>query len=149
MADPVVTFLRHLLRSLALVLLTYNPSGWSYASWLATTDRAPASLVLLVGLLLLYGLWHLVRQGHGSLGTANLLACFVRVRAMLWAGTDLHLINLSPTDTWLVLIALATTRAIGASWPDWRRQSRLRFYQQQTARANRRFDRPTPPHSKK
>lgn len=134
-ADPVVTFLWHLLRASLVVCVTYNPSGWSYLSWVGNSPTAPASLVLLCGLCLASGLIHLVRLARGSFGPASLITAFLISITALWTISDVGLLPSSASISWVMLFAIINTLAIGASLPEWRRQKRLRWHQRRGSNA--------------
>ncbi len=110
--------------ALALVLLTFNPSGASYYHW-ALRDLAGFSAVQAVPGALLLGAWVLyVRAAYLSLGLLGFailslifaaLAWFLSQQGILAAGTR----ELLP---WTALVVLALILGIGLAWSAVRRR---------------------------
>ncbi|MEW6996635.1 DUF6524 family protein [Colwelliaceae bacterium BS250] len=108
--------------ALALVLLTYNPSGYSYVQWATSAGFVP--LVLLAGVVLLIGWVIYIRATLRSLGTIGLMLAAVFFGAIVWLLIDWGWISLEETSafTWVILIILAALLAIGMSWSHIRRR---------------------------
>ncbi len=112
--------------ALLLVLLTYNPSGYSYAHWVFNSiNPIQISPLLAISGLALTICWVVyLRATLASLGklglvlAAALLACFV------WLFVDLGWLSLSNVSvlSWLALIGLALMLAVGMSWSHIRRR---------------------------
>lgn len=117
-----VSFLYRLVFSVALVLLTYNPSGWSWVAFLsaeiATVYKVASGIVLLIGwIMFLRATWNSL----GPLGTA-LAAAFLGV--IIWLFVEWGLFSLDNTTVvqWLVLAVIAWVLAVGMSWSHVRRR---------------------------
>ena len=104
--------------ALALVLGTYNPTDYSYVSWVLAKGTHFGPVVALIGLILLIG-WiifiHATFQSMGWLGItlgAAVLGCLV------WFMVDQGWFSLDAqnTITWIVLTILSIILAIGLSW---------------------------------
>jgi len=104
--------------ALALVLLTFNPAGFSYFHWVRDDfpSFSPAQAVLGIALLILWiFLWRSMVQAIGMLGIllmAALTAALVWLVAS-WGWLD---ITRSSTMTWIVLVALGLILGVGMSW---------------------------------
>ncbi len=117
-------FALRLLAALALVLLTYNPTGYSFYHWAAKElpHVSPASVV--VGIVLLVG-WIVfltaTMRSIGLLGVVIALAFFGAVVWMVvsWGWLDPH--N-GAAMAWIVLLVFAIILAIGLSWSHLRRR---------------------------
>ncbi|QBY03046.1 hypothetical protein E2K93_01080 [Thalassotalea sp. HSM 43] len=108
--------------ALILVLLTYNPSGFSFVHWAANAGFAP--LVLLAGVALLIGWIIYIRATLRSLGTIGLILAAVFFGALVWLFISWGWISLQEAGgfTWVILIILAAILAIGMSWSHIRRR---------------------------
>jgi hypothetical protein len=117
-------FLWRLVFSVALVLLTFNPTGHSYYHWLLdgfpsiTPGEAVAGIVLL-------GAWiFFVRStlaAMGALGVGLLLALFASI---VWWVTSRGWLDLGNRDAmaWVVLGVLGVVLGVGMSWSHIRRR---------------------------
>ena len=106
------------LASLILVVATYNPSGYSYFSWVAGIFPHLLPVQALVGVVLL-GLWifflHATWRSLGSIGVALGIAFFA---ALLWVINSWGWLNGSNHEafTWIVLLVIATLLTAGLCW---------------------------------
>lgn len=114
-------FLRFLF-ALALVFLTYNPSEYSWFSWLQTdvpmVYKAATGIVLLIGwVMFLRATW----RSLGPIGTALALAFF---GILIWLFIEWGFFALDDTEViqWVVLFVLAGVLAVGMSWSHVRRK---------------------------
>lgn len=117
-------FLWRLVFSVALVLLTFNPTGHSYYHWLLdgfpsiTPGEAVAGVVLL-------GAWiFFVRStfaAMGALGVGLLLALFASI---VWWVTSRGWLDLGDryAVAWVVLGVLGVVLGVGMSWSHIRRR---------------------------
>ena len=110
--------------ALALVLLTFNPAGFSYFHWVRGTfpSITPAQAVIGIALLVLWiFLWRSMMQAVGKLGLglmAALTAAFVWL-FVSWGWLD---VGNATTMAWVVLVALGFILGIGMSWAIVRRE---------------------------
>src|ERR1700729_2584208 len=111
-------FLARLLASLVLVLATYNPTGFSFVSWIAGNFRHVQPIQAVVGLVLL-AVWiffaHATWRSLGTLGVALGLAFFA---AIIWLISSWGWLN-SPSHAalaWIALIFVACLLTLGLSW---------------------------------
>lgn len=120
------SFLWRFAASLALVLATYNPSGYSFIDWvradLASSSLGPEHLV--AGLVLLVGWTILLVATRRSLETLGTVLGVALLAALVWLLIDFGWLELDSFSAieWVVLVCLALLLAIGLSWSHiWRR----------------------------
>ncbi len=123
----LLSFILRFLASLLLVMVTYNPTEYSYIGWLRaatpeTTPLGPEHFV--VGVALLIGWVILLAATQRSLGTFGLLLGGALLGGVVWLLTDIGWLNVSTLSsaTWVGLICVAALLAVGLSWSHvWRR----------------------------
>lgn len=121
-----IGFLWRFVAALALVFLTYNPSGQSAYHWItaAIADSAFGPLHLLLIAVLLIGwviYWIATWRALGTLGVA-LAALFLG--ALIWLLVDIGWLKMESVSaiTWIFLAGFAIVLAVGVSWSHvWRR----------------------------
>ena len=124
----IVDFLWRWAAALALVFLTYNPSGKSYFHWVkaAFNGEGLDPLHYFLGVILIAGWTIFIIATERSLGALGSLIGAALIGTGLWLLVDLGVLradNMS-TISWLALFALGTLLAIGLSWSHiWRRLS--------------------------
>ena len=116
--------LARILAALALVLVTFNPSGHSYFHWIAQDFPHLAPLQVVCGLGLLIG-WvtyaTATLRSLGLLGVSLLLALFA---ALIWLAIDsgwLHL-NGGSALAWLAVVVTGLILGVGMCWSFVRRR---------------------------
>ena len=125
MARKEFTLVSFLLRfgfAMALVFLTYNPSGYSWVGWLlsdtALVYKVAGGVVLLIGwVMFLRATW----RSLGAIGTILALAFFAVV---IWLFHHWGFFALDDVATveWLALFILSGVLAVGMSWSHVRRK---------------------------
>ena len=120
------SFALRVLFALALVLVTFNPSQYSYWHWLSSAigagtfgpEHAVAGVVLLGGWLVF------VRATLMSLGVLGLIICTAFIATLIWWLVDLGWLSASSATAmeWITLVGLAVLLAIGMSWSSIRRR---------------------------
>jgi len=116
-----LTFTGFLLRAafaLALVLLTYNPSGYSYVHMLQAGFPAITPLEAVLGIVLLIGWFVFLRATLTSIGPLGMVLALALFAALIWLIVSWGWVKLSDTGAilWIGLIVLALILAIGMSW---------------------------------
>ncbi len=104
--------------SLALVFLTFNPSGHSYFHWLAANVAPVQPLVVIAGILLLGAWLFFVRATFSSMGLVGVLLLLALFGSIVWwfvAQGWLAVENRSAM-AWVVLTCLGLLLGIGMSW---------------------------------
>ena len=117
-----VSFLLRFLFAIALVFLTYNPSDYSWVSWLSSdvpmVYKVAGGVVLLIGwVMFLRATW----RSLGAIGTFLALAFF---GVMIWLFIEWGFFSLDNAAViqWVVLFVLAGVLAVGMSWSHVRRK---------------------------
>jgi hypothetical protein len=116
------SFLLRFAFSLALVFLTYNPSGYSWVGWLmsetAMVYKVGAGLVLLIGWVIF------LRATWNSLGALGTLLAGAFFGVIIWLLIHWGIVSLTSGAAiqWLGLFALSGVLAIGMSWSHVRRR---------------------------
>lgn len=111
-------FMLRWLLALALVLLTFNPSGYSYFHWLIVGLPKVTPFVVVCGLGLLIGWIVLIGATMRSIGSVGVLLAAALFAALIWllvAQGWLALSNLRAI-VWIALIVVSAILAIGMSW---------------------------------
>jgi Family of unknown function (DUF6524) len=111
--------------ALVLVMVTFNPTRWSYASWLladAPGDRLPLKFLAGVVLLIFYVIF--LRATWRSIGPLGLTLAALFFGAALWVLIDYGWLDPRQAElmTWIILVVVATILAIGMSWSHVRRR---------------------------
>ncbi len=115
-----------LVMALALVLLTYNPSGYSYFHWfkdaLDTETAGPEHYF--VGVVLLIGWVIFIRATLLSLGGIGILLGAAFLGTLLWLLTEYKIVPAGSATAiiWIALVCMAALLAIGMSWSHIRRR---------------------------
>jgi hypothetical protein len=117
-------FLLRLAAAMALVAITYNPSGHSFVHWLRATLPTVSPVQALLGLVLIGG-WGLF--GHAtwrSLGTAGLVLGAAIATVLIWLLVSWGWLSLKNDAalSWAILLAIAVLLAVGVSWSHVRRR---------------------------
>ena len=117
-------FLWRLVFSVALVLVTFNPTGHSYYHWLADGFPSVQPLEAVAGIALL-GAWiffvRATMAAMGGLGVGIMLALFA---AIVWWVVSRGWLDVSNRSAmaWVVLLILGLMLGIGMSWSHVRRE---------------------------
>jgi hypothetical protein len=117
-------FALRFIAALALVLLTFNPSGFSYVHWLreALPDVTPP--IVLLGIALLIGWVVFLRATMRSLGVGGVLLALAFFSVLIWSVVWYGWLSLDDTGalTWVALVVIAAILSMGLSWSHIRRR---------------------------
>ena len=123
-----MSFVWRLAATLALVLLTYNPTRFSYWGWLKHAQSSETAALgpehFVVGVVLVIGWAILLTATQRSLGTFGLILGGLLLGGIVWLLIDFGLLSIGTMSsaTWIGLICVAVLLAIGLSWSHvWRR----------------------------
>jgi hypothetical protein len=123
-----MSFVWRLAATLTLVLLTYNPSDFSYIGWLQSTQASETASLgpehFVVGIVIVIGWVILLTATQRSLGTLGLVLGGLLLGGIVWLLIDVDVLSMGSVSavTWVVLVCLAVLLAIGLSWSHvWRR----------------------------
>jgi len=117
-------FLLRFLFALLLVLLTYNPSGYSYSHWLQNSFSNFSPLLGIAGISLIIGWVIYLRATLRSLGLIGLILAALFFSAIVWLFIDWGWLGLNNVTvmSWVVLILISAVLAVGISWSHIRRK---------------------------
>jgi hypothetical protein len=103
--------------ALALVLLTYNPTGYSFFHWVTappgiTAVKAVAGVVLLIGWVMC------LRATAISLGWLGVLLESALLASLVWLLVELKMIDTVDgyALTWIALVMVGVLLGLGLSW---------------------------------
>ena len=120
------SFFLRLLFALTVVLLTFNPSGFSYFHWArdAFFGSRLGPLHVLAGIALLIGWVLFVQATRQALGLFGVLLVSSLFGVLVWMLFFYDVVNStsSATLTWIILIGVAVILTVGMSWAHMRRR---------------------------
>jgi hypothetical protein len=121
MADEGVSWLGVLWRvavAMALVFLTYNPTGSSYFHWALTDFSTFSALKALAGALLLAGWVFYLRAAISSLGFLGVIILLLILGAVVWLLVEQKILDPKEPGvlSWVALALLGLVLGIGMSW---------------------------------
>lgn len=112
------SFALRALFALALVLLTFNPSGYSYVHLVEADFPKITPLEAVLGLLLLIGWLVYLSATLRAIGVIGMVLVAALFAALIWLVASWGWLSLDNAGamTWIGLVALAFILAIGISW---------------------------------
>ena len=120
MATPGISLSGAVLRialALALVLVTFNPSGYSLVHWLTaapvavTPGKALAALALVIGWLVC------LRTAFIAMGALGVLLGLTLFGTLVWFLVDRELLSLTGSGiVWVGLVVVGLLLGVGLSW---------------------------------
>jgi hypothetical protein len=104
--------------AVALVLLTYNPTGYSFYHWLTEPPAGITAVKVIAGILLLIGWIMCLRSAFVALGWLGLILGGGLLAACVWLLVDLKIVHMDKASelTWITLIVVGILLGIGLSW---------------------------------
>jgi hypothetical protein len=104
--------------AVGLVLVTYNPTGYSFYHWLSEAPPGINAVKTLLGVMLLIAWLVCLRTVFVALGWLGVILGVALLGALAWVFVDMKWINLaSPSAAaWLALLIMGTLLGIGLSW---------------------------------
>lgn len=112
--------------ALVLIVLTYNPSFWSYSTWVVGNFTANMPVAVLIGLLIVAGYVIFLRATLSSIGVFGMVLILAIIAALLWVLFSMDLISFTSRSLnhWILIVALSLMFALGMYWSVlWRRMS--------------------------
>ena len=110
------------------MLVSYNPSGYSYWHWLRAAMNAEPSTLgpehFVAGVLLLIGWVILLAATQRSLGFFGLMLGAALLGGVVWLLIDIGILDVGTVSSaaWVGLTCIALLLAVGLSWSHvWRR----------------------------
>jgi len=110
--------------ALLLVLITYNPSGYSYFHWVHQNLHTLTPYIALAGLALVIGWVIYLKATLNSLGLIGILLASAFFACLIWLFIYWKILDLNNTSAvaWLVEILLAVLLALGMCWSHFSRR---------------------------
>ena len=120
----IVSLVWRIVFALALVLLTFNPTGHSYYHWLVDGFPAVQPLEVVVGILLVIAWVVFVRSTLASVGALGLLLMLALFGSIVWWMISQGWLDVRNRSAmaWVVLVILGLVLGIGMSWSHIRRR---------------------------
>jgi hypothetical protein len=110
--------------ALALVLLSFNPSGWSFYHWVAAAAPEITPPMALAAIALLIGWVVFLRATMRSLGVGGVLLALAFFAVLVWVVVYYGWLSMENTRaiTWIALVVIAAILSMGLSWSHIRRR---------------------------
>jgi hypothetical protein len=117
-------FLWRLLFAVALVLLTFNPTGHSYYHLLVDGFPSVQPLEAIAGIVLLIGWIFFVRSTLAAMGVLGVSLMVALFAAIVWWVVSRGWLDLDNRSAmaWVVLLILGLVLGVGMSWSHIRRR---------------------------
>lgn len=119
-------FLIRWICAFVLLVVTYNPSFWSYSTWLGANYASNLPVAVLLGLVLIAGYLVFLRATLNSIGIVGMVLILGLLGALLWVLFSQGLLSFGnyTFNAWIVIFALSIVLAVGMYWSViWRRMS--------------------------
>ncbi|MBK8187330.1 MAG: hypothetical protein IPK77_08865 [Cellvibrio sp.] len=110
--------------ALLLVLLSYNPSGYSYFHWLYNTITHITPYIVIAGIVLLIGWGVYIKATLNSLGFVGILVLAALFGSLVWLFIYwgwLSVTNISAM-AWVIEILLSALLCVGMCWSHFTRR---------------------------
>jgi hypothetical protein len=117
-------FLLRLVFAVALVLLTFNPTGHSYYHWLVDGFPSVQPFEAVAGIALLSGWIFFVRSTLAAMGALGIVLMLALFGAIVWWVVSMGWLDVNNRSAmaWVVLLTLGLMLGIGMSWGHIRRR---------------------------
>jgi len=104
--------------ALALVLLTFNPSGYSFYHWVSAPPAGITAVKAFAGIGLLIGWIGCLRTAFVALGWLGVVLCAALLGTFVWLLFDLRLLHAADSTAmvWIGLAIVGVILGIGLSW---------------------------------
>lgn len=104
--------------ALLLVLLSYNPSGYSFFHWAYSSMDQITPYVVIAGILLLIGWGVYINATLNSLGIIGVIAFAALFACIVWLFVYWGFLSVSNISAmvWVIEILLAALLTVGMSW---------------------------------
>jgi Family of unknown function (DUF6524) len=103
--------------AVALVLLTYNPSGHSFYHWAVEPPPGITALKAFLGILLLIGWVVCLRTAFVALGWLGVTLGVALLGTAVWLLVDMKVVETTPSMLiWIALASVGVVLGIGLSW---------------------------------
>lgn len=104
--------------SIALVFLTFNPSGHSYFHWVKDSVPHVQPAIAVCGIVLVGAWLFFIRSTLASMGTLGVVLLMAFFAAIVWWMVSAGWLSLEDraTTAWIVLAILGLVLGFGMSW---------------------------------
>ena len=118
------SFLGRWIFAVVLVFGSYNPSGYSYISWLLAEQTAFGPVLAIAGLVLLIAWVIYLRATFLSMGWLGVSLGVALFASIIWLLVNIGWLSLDSTGviTYLALLLMSLILATGMSWSHIRRR---------------------------
>ncbi len=110
--------------ALLLVLLSYNPSGYSYFHWVHYSFSDITPYVVIAGIILLIGWGIYLKATLNSLGLIGIIALAALFACLVWLFIYWGFLSVDNISAmaWVIEISLAALLAVGMCWSHFTRR---------------------------
>lgn len=110
--------------ALLLVLLSYNPSGYSYFNWVHYSFSDITPYVVIAGIILLIGWGVYIKASLNSLGLIGLIALAALFACLVWLFIYWGFLSVNDISAmaWVIEVLLAALLAVGMCWSHFTRR---------------------------
>ncbi len=110
--------------AILLVLITYNPTGYSFLHWFWPIGNEQLPLKILTSLVMLVIYVIFLRATFRSIGILGVIFAIALSATLIWLFIDQGWMSLEnhTAMTWVLLIVVGTILGIGISWSHIRRK---------------------------
>lgn len=116
------SFVTRFIIALVLVLVSFNPSGYSFFHWV-TQQLFALPVLLLMGVVLLIGWVIFLRATLRSLGPIGITLAMALFACLVWVAIYYNLLAVGSTlFIYIILVVVSAVLAIGMSWSHVRRR---------------------------
>ena len=118
------SFLLRWLFAALLVFGTYNPTDYSFFSWLLSEDFSFGPVPAVLGMVLLIGWVIYLRATFNSIGWIGIALGAALFGALIWLLIDIGILSLDASGalSWVALVLVSLLLATGMSWSHVRRR---------------------------
>ena len=101
-----------------LVLLIFNPTGYSYYHWVEGGWETNLPIKVLAGIALLIGVLICARATYRSIKIVGVGLVTALIAAIVWVAYDFGMLDVKDPGVmqWVILLALGMILGIGLSW---------------------------------
>lgn len=119
------TLVYRTLFAVALVLATWNPSGWSYVDWALRDYSTFDAVKAFFGLVLLTGWAFCLRAAWVSLGALGIALVAALFGTIVWMLVQFGVVHADDRRAlvWIVLVGVGVVLGIGVSWAKLRQRA--------------------------
>ncbi|MDG1532452.1 MAG: DUF6524 family protein [Paracoccaceae bacterium] len=113
-----MSFLLRWFLAFILIAATFNPTEYSYFSWVRANFSAQMPLAVFMGLILLVSYIIYLRATLRSIGGSGMILVGALTASLLWVMIDRGWLSLSDRSQtiWLAILVMSVIFGVGLSW---------------------------------